>query len=463
MMREFFTKGLDTLFVDVPSLRPWSVGAYALALVAVAIATALEAGIDRYVGGARYVTFLLPVVFTALVSSLGASLFCLAISVAAVHFFLLRPGYSVYDELLAVPALALFVFAGLSSVLLITGMRSARERKDLQVGKERLQLALDTAGLGWWQHDPRRRVCSGDARFNEIFDVSGDEVPIEEFRDRMQPEDAERFWQDHFAKLDPTGPLRSTEEYRLRRRDGEVRWVRVCWLAYLEDAGRERRVASVIGTAQDITEHKECTARERLFAEREHLLARESAHRAKNLISVVDAIAHQTAARNPEDFVERFSDRMQALSANQDMLIRNEWKGVEIKGLVLAQLAHFADLIGSRISVEGRTLRVKANAAQAIGLALHELATNAGKYGAFSTDRGRVEIRWRTDGETFTMSWTEREGPPVSAPQRRGFGTVVMKEMAERSVDGRVELGYAPSGVTWSLTCPAANALEPTV
>jgi two-component sensor histidine kinase len=103
---------------------------------------------------------------------------------------------------------------------------------------------------------------------------------------------------------------------------------------------------------------------------------------------------------------------------------------------------------------------VNAVAAQAIGLALHELSTNAGKYGALSTDTGRVDIRWGIEGETFTISWTESDGPPVSPPQRRGFGTAVMKEMAERSLDGRVELDYAPSGVTWRLTCPAAKALE---
>ena len=110
---------------------------------------------------------------------------------------------------------------------------------------------------------------------------------------------------------------------------------------------------SLGGTVQDITERKE---RE----EKEHLLMREINHRAKNMLSVVDSIAHQTANRSPEDFIERFSDRMQALSANQDLLVRSEWKGVEIEGLVYAQLAHFADLIGSRISAEGRTLRVKA-------------------------------------------------------------------------------------------------------
>jgi two-component sensor histidine kinase len=141
--------------------------------------------------------------------------------------------------------------------------------------------------------------------------------------------------------------------------------------------------------------------------------------------------------------------------------VRNEWKGVEIEGLVHAQLAHFADLIGSRISADGPKLRVDTNAAQPIGLALHELATNAGKYGALSTDMGRVDIHWGAEGETFTMSWTERDGPAVSPPQRRGFGTIVIKEMAESSLEGKVDLDYAPSGLTWRLTCPAANALGP--
>jgi len=180
------------------------------------------------------------------------------------------------------------------------------------------------------------------------------------------------------------------------------------------------------------------------------------------MLSVVDAIAHQTATRTPEVFIERFSERIQALAANQDLLILNAWHGVETEDLVRAQLAPFADLIGSRIVVSGPKLRLNAASAQAIGLALHELTTNAGKYGALSKDMGGLDVRWGTEGETFTMSWTERDGPPVSPPQRRGFGTVVMKEMVERSVNGTVDLEYSPSGVTWRLTCPAANALEPT-
>jgi two-component sensor histidine kinase len=257
------------------------------------------------------------------------------------------------------------------------------------------------------------------------------------------------------AALDPANPNPYLHhEYRVRRRDGTVHWVEGNALASFEGVGPERCVVSFGGTVQDITERKE---RE----EKEHLLMREINHRAKNMLSVVDAIAHQTATRSPEDFVEHFSERVQALSANQDLLVQNEWKGVEIADLVRAQLAHFADLVGSRIAMHGPKLRLNPASAQAIGLALHELATNAGKYGALSTDKGRVDIAWgTTDGDTFIMSWTERDGPPVVAPERRGFGTIVMDAMAERSLGGTVDLDYAASGVTWRVRCPATIALE---
>jgi PAS domain S-box-containing protein len=326
-------------------------------------------------------------------------------------------------------------------------------KDQLQVSKDRLQLAFDATKLGWWQYDPLRGVAWGDARFNEIFEVAG-EIAIEDLMKRVHPDDVERFRANRGEALDPANPKSYVDhEYRVRRRDGQVRWVEGHGLAYFAGDGPERRVVIFGGTVHDITERKE---RE----EREQLLMREINHRAKNMLSVVDSIAHQTASRNPADFVERFSERVQSLSANQDLLVRNAWNGVEIEDLVRAQLAHFADLIGSRIGVHGPKLRFTAASAQAIGLAVHELATNAGKYGALSTERGRVDICWGTDDDIFTMGWTEREGPPVSAPEHRGFGTIVIKAMAERSLDGAVELDYAPSGLIWRLTCPAASALS---
>jgi PAS domain S-box-containing protein len=335
-----------------------------------------------------------------------------------------------------------------------TAVRRQAAEDWLRETKDRLQIALNVAQLGSYQYDPRHRVFSGDTRSQEIFDFPKNEATIEEIMKLVHPDDVEMVQANLEAALDPVNPRRSATEFRLRRGHGEVRWVETLGLAYFEGAGPERRAVSFIGTFADITERKE---RE----EKEHLLMREINHRAKNMLSVVDAIARQTATKNPEDFVERFSERIQALSANQDLLVRNEWNGVEMEDLVRAQLAHFADLIGSRIAVHGPKLRLQAASAQAIGLALHELSTNAGKYGALSVDAGRVDVGWGTEGDTLTMSWTERDGPPVSAPDHRGFGTIVMETMTERSVGGVVDLDYAPSGVTWRLTCPSANALEP--
>jgi PAS domain S-box-containing protein len=341
------------------------------------------------------------------------------------------------------------------------GIERKRAGQALQASKDRLEFALNAAQLGWWQYDPLHRVISGDTRSQKIFDAPAGDISIDDIvMKRLHPDDAERVWAAFQMALDPANPKPYAIDYRVQRGDGEIRWVEAHGLGHFEGRGRERRAVGVVGTVQDITERKEREEERREREEKEHLLMREINHRAKNMLSVVDAIAHQTATKNPEDFVARFSERIQALSANQDLLIRNEWKGVEVEDLVRAQLAHFADLIGSRIVMHDPKLRLNASAAQAVGLALHELATNAGKYGALSTNTGRVDIRWGCDGDTLTMSWIERDGPPVSAPKGRGFGTIVMKAMAERSVDGTVQLDYAPSGLIWSLKCPAASALE---
>jgi PAS domain S-box-containing protein len=174
----------------------------------------------------------------------------------------------------------------------------------LRDGKDRLQFALDATLLGWWQYDPIRRVVSGDTRFKEIFDVTAGETPIEEVMNRVHPQYVETDRAALKAVLDPVDSRRSATEFRLRRRDGEVRWVEVYGLAYFEGAGRERRAVSMVGTTQDVTERKQ---RE----EKVLLLMREVNHRAKNMLTVVDAIAHQTAIKNPEDFIERFSERIQ--------------------------------------------------------------------------------------------------------------------------------------------------------
>lgn len=144
--------------------------------------------------------------------------------------------------------------------------------------------------------------------------------------------------------------------------------------------------------------------------------------------------------------------------------MQSDWKGVALENLIRAQLAHFDDLIGNRIEIQGPSLTVSAHAAQTIGMVLHELATNAGKYGALSGQEGGVAISWSLEcdaaGEAvFSMGWLERDGPPVSTPAKKGFGSTVIRDVAEMNLKGRVKLDFRAEGLCWRLSCPAREAV----
>jgi PAS domain S-box-containing protein len=323
----------------------------------------------------------------------------------------------------------------------------------IQTSKIRLQLALDAARLGWWLYDPVQGTASWDERFKAIFDIVAPQTDVASIMACVPPEDAARVCATAAAALNPVDPKPFVGEYRVQRISGEIRWIEVYGMATFEGTGEARRAVLMVGTAADITERKRAE-------ERQLLLMRELNHRTKNLLSVVQSIANQTVASNPSDFAERFSRRIQALSSNQDLLVRSEWRGVEIEDLVRAQLAHFADLIGERIMIEGPHLSVTPSAAQSIGMALHELATNAGKYGSLSDDHGGVTIDWRLEDGQFSIGWIEHDGPHVKPPKRRGFGSTIISAVAEASVGGEVELDYASTGVVWRLKCSASKALS---
>jgi PAS domain S-box-containing protein len=214
----------------------------------------------------------------------------------------------------------------------------------------------------------------------------------------------------------------------------------------------------VLAVVRDMTER-------RAAEEQRRLLMREFGHRAKNILSVVQAIAHQTEASSCQEFIAKFDERIQSLSTSHNLMVTSEWRDVPLAELVRTQLAHFGTLLDSRIIVRGPDLRITAAAAQAIGMAIHELATNAAKYGALSTDRGHVEIVWGLEanggGEhRFMMEWSESGGPIVVPPTRRGFGWSVLCELVKMSLVADVSLEYAPAGAVWRLRCPADRVRE---
>ena len=329
---------------------------------------------------------------------------------------------------------------------------SARKyaEEELRKSEERFRSSLVHSPLPVLMYDDREQILAVSQSWLEKTGYSREELRrLEDWTSRAYGERSGEVL-EYIRRIIRTEPKAQPTELTIHTKDGRERlWNFVASALGTQSDGRRLFVSM----AHDATEQK-------AHEEQIGLLMREVSHRAKNMLSLVQAIARQTAAREPEDFIGRFTERIQALAANQDLLVRNKWQGVDTEDLVRAQLAPFADLIGSRIAVHGPKLRLNAAAAQAVGLALHELATNAGKYGALSTDAGRVDVGWGSGGDIFAMRWTERDGPPVRPPERRGFGTTVIDSMAKRTVSGEVELDYAPSGLEWRLTCPAANALE---
>lgn len=319
--------------------------------------------------------------------------------------------------------------------------------RELLAAAGRADIAQEVGRAWHWQYTlPDATLIQSAAMTKVTGHEPGDFTTLEDWRTLIHPDDALLVWPMLIDGMVSGG---FSVEYRLRHKDGHYIWVHDQARVLAGNAGRHQ----VVGMTFDITEVK-------LREQQMRLLMREVNHRAKNILSLVQAIARQTIAGDPKDFVERFSERIRALAANQDLLVANNWQGVDLDSLARAQLAPFADLIGTRITLTGGPIRLSAGAAQSLGLALHELATNAAKYGALAEPEGHIGIRWEVDEATFSISWVETCRLNIAAPTRKGFGTRAIASMAKLSVDGEVELDYSPTGLKWILRCPVSNAVE---
>ena len=239
-------------------------------------------------------------------------------------------------------------------------------------------------------------------------------------------------------------------EYRIVRSDGTMLWVsgRGRVIARGED-GKAQRMANIV---MDITDRKKAE-------EHVQLLMREVSHRSKNLLAVVQAIAGQTSRTSDtiEDFDTKFGQRLRGLAASHDLLVHEDWRGALLYDLIAQQLAPFAE-VGQRLTIEGPLVMLRAEAAQPIGLALHELATNALKYGAWSVPSGRVAVSWsQAESGSVQLSWLECGGPQVAAPHKKGFGHVVTESMVAQSVGGEVTSEFRPTGLSWTLSIPTQS------
>jgi PAS domain S-box-containing protein len=285
-----------------------------------------------------------------------------------------------------------------------------------------------------------------------LFGYSEDEAKGRTLDELIVPSEYRESLPEHYRAIVSERKAIVVEALR-RRKDGGLIPVEIN-AAPIQD--EDDRTVAISVVFRDIGQSKRG---EEKFA----LLMHEVEHRSKNVLATVQAIAKLTKAGSRDEFVELFVERLMALAANHSLLIANQWRGARIAEVVRAQLAHFGERDAGQLTIEGRDCILSSNSAQALGMTLHELATNAAKYGALSNDAGRVSLSWRLAGEgadqSFAMSWMETGGPPVVPPARSGFGSLVIGRMIEAATRGKVKLEYAPTGFIWRIECPADSIL----
>lgn len=245
----------------------------------------------------------------------------------------------------------------------------------------------------------------------------------------------------------PDGEV-SEFELRVLRREGGYRWVLDRAVAFERNAAG--RITKTLSAALDIDERKRAE-------ERRTLLINELNHRVKNTLASVQSIARQTlrSGRSLEEISDIFTGRLMALASAHDVLTRENWEGAGLAKIVETALAPFDE---RRIARSGPDVRVDARAALALGMALHELATNASKYGSLSNEDGAVDLAWRLDtaqgAPALDLVWRETGGPPVTPPRRRGFGSRLLSQGIRGELNGSAELAFAPEGLVCRIHAP---------
>jgi PAS domain S-box-containing protein len=312
----------------------------------------------------------------------------------------------------------------------------------LAVEQARAALALDAADLGEFEWDAARDIFIVSPRMARITGMPEGEHPSEggeyalafvhaDDRDDLRALITERL----------THEARYHAEYRfVRPDDHRVRWME-SWGVVVFLGGEPHQM---IGVVRDVTERKAAEgARETLVAELDH--------RVKNVLTSVQALAAQSARRTTslESFLKTFTGRLQAMGAAHTLLSRTRWHGAEIGDVVTAELGPLAH---GRARWSGPPMVLTPRATNALAIALHELSTNAMKYGALSVEAGRVDVRWTaTPDGGFELVWAERRGPQVAAPNRQGFGTMLLEKVTGREIGGAVDVEFRSEGLRATL------------
>ena len=320
----------------------------------------------------------------------------------------------------------------------------------LQASEERRSIALSAGDMGSWEADLATGRIEWDDGPYRIFDVDPAtfQPTIERVEAMMHPDDREK---NSVAAIVSAGRTRFQVEFRIVRPNGEVRW---CYGAGIISRDAEGKPLRVIGVTVDVTDRKRAE-------ERQLLLAREVDHRAKNMLAVVLSVLRLTKAKTTGEFIQTVEGRIHALAATHNLLSATRWQGANLRQIVDEEMAPYRADHRERVLAEGPAAMLLPATAQAVALALHELATNAAKYGGLSTETGKLKLTWSIGKDALELEWQETGGPEAKPPSSLGFGLSIVRSSIEAQFRGGVSYDWRPEGLCCRLMIPRAQIVNP--
>jgi PAS domain S-box-containing protein len=333
-------------------------------------------------------------------------------------------------------------------------MRVAERTAELQASttqllqsEQRRSLALVAGKMGSWEWDAATGHSIWDEGQYRIFGAEPNDFAVtpENIRTRIHPDDWHNL-QLGLERMSKDGHAHQLE-FRVLRPDGQIRW---CVGSAAATFDENRRMARVNGVTFDITGRKEAE-------ERQTLLAREVDHRAKNALALVQSILRLTRADDLPAYVAAVEGRIKALSRAHTVLSQSRWHGADLRGLVDEELAPYRIENAEKIEISGPEVLLQPASAQTLALALHELATNAAKYGALSSMSGQLHLNWQLGGGNLALEWRETGGPVTTHPGTIGFGTRIILASIESQLRGNVVFDWRREGLRCVISVPLSN------
>jgi PAS domain S-box-containing protein len=329
-----------------------------------------------------------------------------------------------------------------------SSLTRARVERALRESEARFRAMADSAPAPIWLTNAAGQVEFLNRALSELTGRAVDDLIGDGWVTHMHPEDLARM---NVTRAEARGSGFTPYSWmaRFRRRDDEWRWMQGTSQPRFDDAGVFQ---GYISLATDVTETRRAE-------QRQQLLINELNHRVKNTLATVQSLAHQTLKDEPSR--QRLNERLFALSAAHNVLTRSNWEAAGITEIAAEAVRPYDDTARSRFILSGPIVSLPPGRALAVSMALHELATNAVKYGALSASQGRVEVRWAWVGETIELDWRELDGPPVTPPTRRGFGSRLLYAGLNAELGAPAEIAFAPEGLTCRIRIPMRATVTP--